>query len=175
MSDFEIDDTEIAEALSYVCDGDADLDDVLLLVNASFERERDIAPGPLQLAVIAKFETDRDFANGGADQFVWNNGPAQARAFGDAWRAVGAIENGDLLHRLADAHDAMHAEHADEDFSDDPLKWFMAYRKRVGGPYFGLPEPGEELAEALVEWAIEHADEFDGSAADASGSDERAE
>ena len=152
---------EIREATDKIRAGsEVELGDVLCLVSASFERDHPVAPQPLIDAVIAKYETDRDYANGGADQFVWNNGAGLARQFGEAWRAVGAVENGDLLVRLADELDAYRAEVSDDDISADPVKRFLEYRKRVDGPYFGIPEPGDELAEVLVEWAIEHAAEI---------------
>jgi hypothetical protein len=80
------------------------------------------------------------------------------RAIAAAFRKVGAIENADLLDRLARELEAYQAEV--KDLADDPVRRFLDYRKRVGGPYFGLPEPGDELAEALVEYAHEHPDEF---------------
>lgn len=160
-TDTEITESEIREAADKIRSGaDVDLSDVLCLVSASFERDQPVAPDALIEAVIAKHETDRDYANGGADQFVWNHGAEIARRYGEAWRRVGAIENGDLLVRLAGELDAHMSEVGDESMSDDPVRRFLEYRKRVSGPFFGIPEPGEELAEALVEWAIEHADEI---------------
>jgi len=156
-----ISDSEIKEAADKIRAGaEVELSDVLCLVSASFERDDPVAPAPLIEAVIAKYETDRDYANGGADQFVWNNGSELARRFGEAWRAIGALENGDLLVRLADELDAYRSEIGDDKLADDPVQRFLGYRKRVSGPFFGIPEPGEELAEALVEWAIEHAGEL---------------
>lgn len=159
--DTPITDAEINEAIANIRAGEgASLSDVLCLVSASFERDEPVAPQPLIDAVVAKYETDRDYANGGADQFVWNRGAELARRFGDAWRAVGAVENGDLLVRLAWELDNYRTEVGDEAIADDPVRRFLEYRKRVSGPFFGIPEPDEELAEALVEWAIEHASEL---------------
>jgi hypothetical protein len=49
---------------------------------------------------------------------------------------------------------------SDADVSADPVRRFLEYRRRVNGPFFGVGEPDEELAEALVEHAIAHADEL---------------
>ena len=156
-----ISDDEIREAVDTIRSGaGVELSHVLCLVNASFERDEPVAPQVLVDAVAAKLTTDRDYANGGADQFVWNNGAELARRCGEAWRAVGAIENGDLLLRLAGELEAYRAEVGDAAIAEDPVRRFIEYRKRVAGPFFGIPEPGSELAEALVEWAIEHAGEL---------------
>ena len=104
----------------------------------------------MRAAVEGLLRCERDFANGGADQFVWNHGAEAARRIGAAWRAVGAVENGELLVELADALGEAPGDAA------DPVAAFMAFRRRVGGPSFGRPDPREELAEALVEWAMEH-------------------
>jgi hypothetical protein len=160
MADDEITDDEIADALEAILECDAELGDVLCVVHASLERDEDLAPKVLQTAVMGKYQVERDFANGGADQFVWNNGSDIAREIGEAWRAVGAVENGELLVWLADELDALSTEVSDDDIAGEPVRWFMAYRTRVGGPEFGIPDPDTELAEALVEWAIEHADEM---------------
>ena len=157
MEDDQIRDDEIADALDFVLDESADIDDVLCLVHASIQRDNGLAPTVLVHAVIALNQTARDFSNGGADQVVWNHGSTAARAFGDAWRAVGAVENGDLMHRLADELDAMRSE---LELLHDPVQAFLAYRTRVAGPFFGIPDPSDELAEALVEWAIEHPNDF---------------
>lgn len=160
MSDDPISDDDIAKALDAILGATADLGDVLCLVHASLERDASLAPQTLIDAVSAKYETERDYANGGADQFVWNNGSASARRCGEAWRAAGAVENGDLLQQLADALDDYDREVGAEAIAKEPATHFLEYRRRVGGPFFGLPEPDDELAEALVEWAIEHAHDF---------------
>ena len=157
--DEKISDESIREACSAIKGGqEITLRHVLTLAAASFERERPFAPEAVTDAVAAKWECDADFANGGADQFVWNHGVEAARASAAAFRKVGAVENADLLDRLARELEAYSSEV--KDLADDPVRRFLEYRKRVGGPYFGLPEPGDELAEVLVEYAHEHPDEF---------------
>jgi len=158
-NDEKVSDESIREAFAAIKGGEEiALRDVLTLVAASFERDRKYAPEAVTDAVAAKWECDRDFANGGADQFVWNHGVETARAIAAAFRKVGAIENADLMDRLARELEAYQSEV--KDLADDPVRRFLEYRKRVGGPYFGLPEPGDELAEVLVEYAFAHADEF---------------
>lgn len=68
------------------------------------------------------------------------------------------MENGELLIELAEAFERFDAESGHE--SAEPVRAFLNYRSRVGGPFFGRPEPEDELAEALVEWALEHPDAF---------------
>jgi hypothetical protein len=157
--DEKVSDESIREAFAAIKGGqEIALRDVLTLAAASFERERPYAPAAVTDAVAAKWECDADFANGGADQFAWNHGVAATRAIAAAFRKVGAIENADLLDRLARELEAYGSEV--KDLADDPVRRFLEYRKRVGGPFFGLPEPGDELAEALVEYAHDHPDEF---------------
>jgi hypothetical protein len=133
------------------------LSDVLVLVGASLELEVPLVPQPVTDAVCAKWATDRDFANGGADQFAWNHGAEVTRRVAADFRAVGALENGDLLARLADELEAYQKEVGEE---GDVVRRFLGYRKRVGGPFFRIPEPDEELAEALLEYVVEHAAEL---------------
>ena len=160
MSDDEerVSEEEVRAALRAVRSADGpSLSDVLLLVNASLEREAPLVPQPVTDAVCAKFATDRDFANGGADQFAWNHGAEVTQRVAAAFRAVGAIENGDLLARLADELEAYQKEVGEE---GDVVRLFLGSRKRVGGPFFRIPEPDEELAEALLEYVVEHAAEL---------------
>jgi hypothetical protein len=89
-----------------------------------------------------------------ADQAVWNHGAPAARAFAATFREVGAVENADLFDRLAGELDAIVAS------GDDVVARFLAFRHRVGGPFFAVPDLGEELAEALVEYAVARAAEF---------------
>lgn len=97
----------------------------------------------------------RDLRNGGFDQFVWNHGAERAREIGRAWREVGAVENGELLCRLADVLDTQ------EPFEPDQVvAAFHRYRVEVKGPEFEVPGVEDELEEALLEWAIEHAELF---------------
>jgi len=149
---------EVRAALRALGGGEASLEDVLTLVNASLEREVELVPRPVIDAAIAVWESARDFFNGGADQFCWNHGVEATRQAAAAFSAVGGIENGELLARLADELEAFRAEHGDEAIGADPVTTFLAYRRRVDGPFFGLPEPKEELGVALVEYVVEHAD-----------------
>lgn len=116
------------------------------------------APAVVVDAIEGLFVSEGDFANGGADQFVWNRGTATARSIGTAWKTVGAVENGELLLELADALERFEAEGGRE--GQETVQAFLKYRKRVSGPFFGRPEPDDELAEALVEWAAEHPEAF---------------
>src|SRR5262245_5047058 len=157
--DEKVSDEDIREACSAIKGGkEITLRHILTLVGASFERERPFAPPAVTDAVAAKWECDRDFANGGADQFAWNHGAEATREVAAAFRKVGAIENADLLDRLARELESYQSEV--KDLADDPVRRFLEYRKRVGGPFFGLPEPGDELAEALVEYSPHQTDEF---------------
>jgi hypothetical protein len=153
---------QIREALRAVRSQDGpSLSDVLLLVNASLERKTPSLCLPALVdAVMAKWTCDRDFANGGADQFAWNNGSELTRKVAADFRAVGALENADLLDRLAAELDAYRAQAAELGEDGDAVRLFLGYRKRVGGPFFRIPEPGEELGEVLVEHAIAHAKEL---------------
>jgi hypothetical protein len=162
MSDDEqpVDDQQVRDALRSLRDGsEASLDDVLTLLAASPEYAITLVPRAAVDAVDAKFEMDRDVANGGMDQVAWNHGPQRARSYAAAFRTVGAIENADLLDRLAAAVEHYRQLHAD-DVAEDPVRHFLAYRKLVGGPVFQIPDPGDELAEPLVEYVIEHASEL---------------
>jgi hypothetical protein len=152
---------EVREALRAVRSDDGpSLSDVLLLVRASLDRKAPLCLPALVDAVVAKWTCDRDFANGGADQFAWNNGSELTRKVAADFRAVGALENADLLDRLASELDAYRAEAAELGEDGDAVRLFLGYRKRVGGPFFRIPEPGEELGECLIEHAIAHAGEL---------------
>jgi hypothetical protein len=155
----DITDEDLRAAVAAVRAGEPTLGHVLDLVFASLEREVPLVPAPLVDAVHAKFTVERDHANGGADQFVWNQGIDAAREVASAFRAVGAVQNADLLDRLADALVAYHAEHPAEKIAEDVVTHFLAYRKRVAGPFFQVPEPDEELAEVLPAYAAAHAAE----------------
>lgn len=111
------------------------------------------APEVVCLSVEGVFRLERDIENGGLDQAAWNQGADVARAIGQAWRRIGAIENGEVLCMLADAVEA--AER-----TDDAVKDFMRYRRAVGGPFYAIPEVMEEVGEALVEWAEENPGQF---------------
>lgn len=152
-----IGDDEILEALDALEAGTAEVGDVLLLAHASMERDEALVPDVVIAAVAARHEAARDVTNGGLDQFVWNHGVERARAVADAWCRVGAVENGELVHRLADALSDYQEEVGAAAIQDSPVQNFLAYRARVEGPYFGIPEPDEELGEAVLEWALENA------------------
>lgn len=152
---------EVKQALTAVrAEGEPDLSDVLTLVGAGFDHDRLFVPEAVRDAVVAKWETDRDFANGGMDQFVWNNGIEMARWVANAWRAVGAVENADLVDRLAGELEAYFEKVLPEEISKDPIKHFMAFRKKVDGPFFDCPDPGEEVGVALVEYVVTRRREF---------------
>ena len=145
---------EIREALAAVHAGEATLAHVLCLANAS------LLPKEVDDAIEAKFAMDGDVANGGLDQVAWNQGADAAREYAIAFRTVGAIENADVLDRLATALADYESKHSKEDIAKDPVRHFLAYRGSVSGPEFGIPEPGDELAEALVEYVIARAGEL---------------
>jgi hypothetical protein len=155
--DDDFDPEEVREALRVLRAGgeDASLGHVLTLVIAADRYAVPIVPPEAIAAVDAKYSMDRDVANGGMDQVVWNHGEELARAYASAFRAVGAIENADLLDRLAGELERYRGEVTDAAISSDPVKHFLAYRAAVGGPFFGIPEPGDELAEAVLEFVIE--------------------
>ena len=155
--DEEITEEEIRAALAAVHSGDASLSDVLCLAAASDEWEPALVPSEVVDAVAAKYQMDGDVANGGLDQLAWNQGVEAARAYASALRAVGAIENADVLDRLASDLEKYEKKHSRKSISADPIKHFLAYRKSVGGPEFGIPEHGDELAEVVVEYVIAHA------------------
>jgi hypothetical protein len=156
----EHDPEEVRDALRVLRAGgeDASLGHVLTLVVAADHYAVPIVPPEAIAAVGAKYAMDRDVANGGMDQVVWNHGDETARGYAAALRAVGAIENADLLDRLAAELARYRAEVTDAAISAEPVKHFLAYRTAVGGPSFGIPEPGDELGEALLEYVLERAD-----------------
>jgi len=86
------------------------------------------------------------------DQVVWNIGHERAREVGKAFRAVGALENADLVDRLAGVLAEQPAGDA------DPVTRFMAFRRAVSGPFFGIPEPQAELGEVVLEYVLERVD-----------------
>jgi hypothetical protein len=153
-------DQKVRDALRSLRDGnEASLRDVLTLLSASPNYANPLLPRAAIDAVDAKFEMDGDVANGGMDQVAWNHGHQRARSYAVAFRTVGAIENADLLDRLATAVEHYRDQHGDA-IAGDPVRHFLAYRKLVGGPFFQIPEPGDELAEPLVEYVLEHASEL---------------
>jgi Domain of unknown function (DUF4375) len=149
---------DVRAALRALRAGDeASLGDVLTLVVASPDYAIPLVPQEALDAVYAKYAMDRDVANGGMDQVAWNHGHELARTYAKAFRAVGAIENADLLDRLAAALESYYAEHGSDAIGADPVKHFHAYRRSVDGPSFRIPEPSDELAEPLLEFVLERA------------------
>jgi hypothetical protein len=156
----DIPDDQVNAALRALREEDQpELEHVLGLVSASLERHLELVPRALIEAVEAKWETDADIANGGADQLVWNHGAEAARTLARAFHEVGAIENAELIDRLASELEGYRhglGPDAEATIAAQPVQHFLAYRRRVGGPFFAVPELDEELADALVEYAIEH-------------------
>jgi hypothetical protein len=155
----ETDPQEVIDALRRLRDGseDASLGDVLTLCFANDEYDVRLVPQEAIDAVMSKYAMDRDVANGGMDQVAWNHGAENARMYAKSFRAVGAIENADLLDRLATSIDEYFATHGQEAITADLVHHFIAWRKSMGGPFFGIHEPGDELAEPLIEFVLEHA------------------
>jgi hypothetical protein len=152
-------DDEVREALRAIASGHATLGHVLCLAGASDDYTTPLVAEIVLDAIGAKLEMDADVANGGLDQLVWNGGAEYARAISSCLAAVGAVENAEVLGRLATALDDYIGKNGDA-IAKDPVKHFLAYRRAVGGPEFGIPEHGDELAEALVEYVLEHKDAF---------------
>jgi Domain of unknown function (DUF4375) len=159
VDDDEVDDDDIRKALRALRSGtDVELGDVLTLAGAADAYTIELVPAGVTEALDARFALARDVANGGLDQFAWNHGADTTRAVANALRTVGAIENADVLDRLAAEVAAYLAAHTD--VSDDPVRHFLAYRRAVSGPEFGIPEPDAELAEVLVEYVLERAEQL---------------
>jgi hypothetical protein len=154
--DDEISDDEIRDALRAIHAGDARLKHVLCLGAASHDFETPLMLAEVIEAIAVKYEIDGDVANGGLDQVAWNHGVEATRAYATAFRAVGAIENADVLDRLATTLVEYQDKHGDQ-IAKDPVKHFLAYRRAVGGPEFGIPEHGDELAEVVLEYVIARA------------------
>ncbi len=155
----ETDPQEVIDALRRLRDGseEASLGDVLTLCFANDEYDVRLVPQEAIDAVMSKYAMDRDVANGGMDQVAWNHGPENTRLYARSFRAVGAIENANLLDRLATSLEEYYATHGDEAIHADVVQHFHAWRKSQGGPFFGIPEPGDELAEPLIEFVLERA------------------
>ncbi|MFP5370269.1 MAG: DUF4375 domain-containing protein, partial [Actinomycetes bacterium] len=92
-----------------------------------------------------------EVANGGLDQFVWNAGAEQARRVARAFRAVGALENADAIDELA-TELAAYLAGAE---AGEPVRSFLAYRRRCGGPFFPIPDLMDEVGAALVEYVMD--------------------
>jgi hypothetical protein len=136
---------------------DVSLSEVLTLVFANDDYEVQLVPQEAIDAVMAKYAMDRDIANGGLDQVAWNHGVETTRGYAKSFRAVGAIENAQLLDRLATSVEEYFATHGEAAITSDLVHHFITWRKSMGGPAFGIPEPGHELAEPLLEFVLERA------------------
>ena len=157
--DEETQDAEVRAALrSLRSDSeDASLGDVLALCFANHLYDVQLVPEEAIDAIMVKYRMDRDVANGGMDQVAWNHGAEATRFYAKAFRAVGAVENADLLDRLATSLEAYFAQHGEAAITADLVHHFVTWRRSVGGPAFGIPEPGDELAEPLLEFVLERA------------------
>lgn len=146
---------EVREALlALKTDDEPELRHVLCLADAAASYEVELVPREVVAAVAAVVELGRDVDNGGLDQFVWNHGVEISREVAAALRAVGALENADVLDRLAAELAAR--EVPDEDAAG-PVARFLAFRRAVQGPEFGVPDHREEAAEAILEYVLERA------------------
>jgi hypothetical protein len=153
----DVPEAEVRDALRVLRSGSGSLKHVITLVNAAPQYATALVPDDVIQAVAAKFEMDRDVANGGLDQFAWNHGVSTTRAVAAVLRTIGAIENADVLDTLATAIEHHKADVGKTAIAADPVKHFLAYRRAVNGPEFGIPDHDEEIGEALVEFVIEHA------------------
>ena len=140
-------------------DDEPALDDVLTLIYASHGYAVPIVPATAVEALAVRSEIAGDLANGGMDQVAWNHGHLRAHLYADALRAVGAIENADLLDRLAGQLET-HRQSLGDAAAEDAVRHFLSYRRFVGGPYFQVPEFDEELAECLIEHVLDHVSEL---------------
>ncbi len=155
----KITEEEIADAFGKIESGEAGIADLLSLYTAAGEQETELLPSLLIDAIDGVFRSQSEYDNGGADQFVWNYGSEVSKSLGETWRLVGAIENGELLIRLSAGLETYKSQFkTDFEFGVDH---FLQFRKSVKGPFFGVPEPIEEVSEAATEWAIEHFKTFD--------------
>src|SRR5262245_56082967 len=140
------DDDEVRSALRSLCQGtEPTLDDVVTLIHASADYAVSLVPQAAVEALAVRSEIRGDLSNGGMDQVAWNHGHQLARLYADSLWAVGAIENADLLARLAAEVEGYRKTHGDA-ISENPIPHFLAYRKLVGGPFFQVPEFDDELA-----------------------------
>ena len=137
-----------------------DLRQILTLATASMQRSGPLAPQSVLDAVYCVYLTDGDVANGGLDQFAWNHGVEKTRWVAASFRAVGALENADVLDQLAGELEGYQREVGREAMATGTVDHFLAFRRRGGGPFFAIPEIREEVGESLIEHAIAHADEF---------------
>lgn len=119
---------------------------------------RGAAAPEVSAAVQALHELSADFVNGGYDLVAWNHDADAVRRYAQAFRAVGAIENGELLDALAAALERHQLTHGELAIAADPVTHFHAFRRAVRGIGAGVPHPDDELAEVLVEYVITRSD-----------------
>ena len=153
-------DDEVRDALRSLRTDDAKLEDVLTLVAASGAYAVRLLPEAAVDAVMTLWTTQDDVDSGGLDQAAWNQGPELTKLFGAAFTEVGAIENGALFARLAKALEAYRGDITDAQIELDPTTHFLAFRRIVNGPDFGLPDPREELGEPVLEYVLARLDEL---------------
>jgi hypothetical protein len=159
--DSVLSDEDVRDALRAVrSDKGPELRQILDLATASMQRSGPLVPQTVLDAVYCVYLTDSDVVNGGLDQFVWNHGVEKARWVAASFRAVGALENADVLDVLAGELDSYQCGVGEDAIGADPVGQFLAFRRRGGGPYFAIPEIREELGESLIEHAIDHGSEF---------------
>lgn len=108
-------------------------------------------------AKAALDELSADYVNGGYELVAWNHNPDAVRAYGRAFLAVGAIENGEHLIALADALDRYQLDHGELAIAADPLPHFQRFRQLRRGASAGIPEPDDELAEVIDEYLLARA------------------
>ena len=153
MTDDGPSEQEIRAALRALHDDDEPTPDhVRTLAVATLLAKLALVPDEVVDAVAMQWKIEDDLANGGMDQVVWNIGRENATHVARTFRAVGALENADLIDRLAGVLEQQPAGDA------DPVTAFMAFRRAVGGPFFGGPEMDAELGEVLVEYVLERAE-----------------
>jgi uncharacterized protein DUF4375 len=133
-------DDAVRAAAAAIRSSDPSLEDIMTLVYASNERDATLIGRPVGAAIFIRQAVSRDLRNGGLDQVVWNMGADRARFAAAALREVGAIENADLLDRLAEIRDEYATEADHEAVAADPVRHFPAYRRLGGGPFFDAPE-----------------------------------
>ncbi len=159
-------DEDIRAALRAIRSGDEPLlGKIADLVVASTQRPASpdaepLAPQPLVDAVLGAWSAERDIANGGLDQYVWNHGVDESRRVAASFREVGALENADVIDMLADELERCRSEIGPDPISSDPVRHFLTFRRRGGGPFFAIPDLDDEIGEAIVEYVIAHAAEF---------------
>ena len=155
--DDEITDEEIRDALRAIHAGDATLAQVLGLAVASDEFDPPLVPRAVIDAVgantrwMATSPTAGSISSHGIK--VRRRRARMARPF--ARSVPSRTRTSSTGSRRRSTHNE--SKHTREEIRKEAVKHFLAYRRSVGGPEFGIPEHGEELAEVLVEYVIAHA------------------